>query len=116
MGGRDHERRTRLVDVAEMARLYREGATIATLAAAAQRSYTWTRRLLLNAGVELRGRPAARACGVSVEQLAAEYADGASILTLADRHGLYFRQVRDLLLAHGVVLRPSTRAGRRGQA
>jgi hypothetical protein len=111
----DGERGDRLVDTDVMARAYRDGASISALAAAAQRSYSWTRRLLLETGVQLRGRPV-KPCPVPVEQLAAEYAVGASILTVAERHGSYYKQVRTLLLDHGVTLRPSAKAAPNGRA
>lgn len=89
---------------------YELGASIEELAQRAGLSYTWMRRKLLNAGAELRRRPEPKPCPVPLDQLAAEYYAGASILRLAERHGLYYKRVRELLLGHGVRLRPSTRA------
>ncbi|MEU5262438.1 helix-turn-helix domain-containing protein [Amycolatopsis sp. NPDC021455] len=94
---------------------YNAGVSIRVLEEQTGWTYSWIRRQLLAEGVELRGRPPKRPCSVPVAQLAQEYADGASILTLAKRHGLYFKRVRELLLSHGVTLRPSTKAGRDGR-
>ncbi|MEV6648047.1 helix-turn-helix domain-containing protein [Amycolatopsis sp. NPDC051371] len=115
MHARDRDRSDRLMDAEAMAKAYSEGASIGAIAEAAQRSYSWTRRLLLDAGVELRAR-SVRPCPIAPEQLAEEYAAGASILTLAERHDLYFKRIRELLLDHGVTLRPSTRVDRDGRA
>jgi hypothetical protein len=87
------------------------GASVEAIADAAGLSVTWTYRRLKRAGAEIE-RPAPRPCPVPVEQLAREYAAGDSILTIADRHGLYFKRVRELLLGQGVTLRPSTKGSR----
>jgi hypothetical protein len=84
--------------------------SIPALAVLTGHSYSWTRRRLVDAGVELRGR-SRRPCPVPVSQLAAEYEKGASIITLVERYDLYYKRVRELLLSHGVTLRPSTKVG-----
>ncbi|MEV6644773.1 helix-turn-helix domain-containing protein [Amycolatopsis sp. NPDC051371] len=93
-----------------LAEVYARGASLAELARLSGLSYSWLRRRLLNAGVELRSRPAPRESPVPAEILVEEYRAGASILTLAEKHGLYYKRVRELLLREGVELRPSTRA------
>jgi hypothetical protein len=93
---------------AVMVECYERGVPVASIAEAAGLSVTWTYRRLKRAGAPV-GR-SVRPCPVPVEQLVREYAEGASILTLADRHGLYFKRVRQLLLTQGVVLRPSMKS------
>jgi transposase len=102
--------KSKLTD-AEMIECHGRGMSVAEIAAAADLSLTWVYRRLKRAGADVR-RPEPKPCPVPIEQLAEEYAAGASILTLAERHGLYFKRVRQLLLGHGVTLRPSTKAGR----
>ncbi|SFW76104.1 helix-turn-helix domain-containing protein [Amycolatopsis australiensis] len=97
------ERSRRLVQA------YEQGASIHELAEKAGLSYTWMRRKLLKAGADLRRRPSPKTSPVPVDQLAEEYRQGASILQLAKKYGLYYKRVRELLLGHGVQLRPSTR-------
>ncbi|UOZ06294.1 helix-turn-helix domain-containing protein [Amycolatopsis sp. WQ 127309] len=93
-----------------LARAYELGASIEELAEQEGLSYTWMRRKLRNAGAELRRRPAPKPCPIPLDQLADEYHAGASIMVLARTYGLYYKRVRELLLGHGVQLRPSTRA------
>jgi len=90
-------------------RAYNLGTSIGELAQQSGLSYTWMRRKLIDAGAEIRRRPKPRRCPVPVDQLAAEYYAGQSIKRLAEAHGLYYKRVRNLLLDHGVQLRPSTR-------
>ena len=87
-----------------MVECYRLGMSVEAIAAAAGLSLTWTYRRLKRAGVDIQPTP--RPCPVPIERLAAEYAEGASILTIAKAHGLYYKRVRQLLLDHGVKLRP----------
>jgi lambda repressor-like predicted transcriptional regulator len=93
-----------------LAEIYTRGASIAELSRLTGLSYSWLRRRLLKAGVELRARPGPRESPVSPDILVGEYQAGASILALAERHGLYYKRVREILLHEGVELRPSTRA------
>jgi hypothetical protein len=95
-----------------LAEVYSRGASLADLARLSGLSYSWLRRRLLKAGVELRSRPGPRESPVPSETLVDEYRAGASILTLAEKHGLYYKRVREILLREGVELRPSTRAKR----
>ncbi|MEU0795093.1 helix-turn-helix domain-containing protein [Amycolatopsis sp. NPDC005961] len=91
---------------------YERGVSIADIAASAGLSYSWTRRKLIEHGVEITCR-SRRTTPVPVEQLATEYLAGDSILAIAQRYeGLYYKLVRDLLLEQGVKLRASTRAHR----
>jgi|tagenome__1003787_1003787.scaffolds.fasta_scaffold20174890_1 hypothetical protein len=92
-----------------LAEVYTRGASLTELAQLSGLSYSWLRRRLLKAGVELRSRPAPRESPVPPETLVEEYRAGASILGLAEKHGLYYKRVRELLLREGVELRPSTR-------
>ncbi|MEU0793831.1 helix-turn-helix domain-containing protein [Amycolatopsis sp. NPDC005961] len=93
-----------------LAELYARGASLAELARMSGLSYSWLRRRLLKAGVELRSRAAPRESPVAPGILADEYRAGVSILAIAEKHGLYYKRVRELLLREGVELRPSTRA------
>jgi lambda repressor-like predicted transcriptional regulator len=93
-----------------LAEVYARGASLADLSRLSGLSYSWLRRRLLKSGVELRSRPGPRESPVPSENLVEEYQAGASILALAEKHGLYYKRVRDLLLREGVELRPSTRA------
>jgi hypothetical protein len=93
-----------------LAEVYARGASLAELARLSGLSHSWLRRRLLKAGVELRSRPGPRESPVPPAKLVEEYRAGASILTLAETHGLYYKRVRELLLGEGVELRPSTRA------
>jgi hypothetical protein len=93
-----------------LAELYADGASLADLARTTGLSYSWVRRRLRKAGVELRSRQGPRECPVPAEVLIAEYQAGESILAISERHGLYYKRVRELLLQQGVELRPSTRA------
>ncbi|MFJ7210729.1 helix-turn-helix domain-containing protein [Amycolatopsis sp. NPDC098790] len=95
-----------------LADLYAGGSSLAELARMSGLSYSWLRRRLLKAGVELRSRSRPRESPVPPETLAEEYRAGTSILALAETYGLYYKRVRELLLLEGVELRPSTRAKR----
>lgn len=96
---------------AQLAEIYEHGVPVEAIADAAGLTVSWTYRRLKRAGVEVT-RPR-RECPVPVEQLAAEYRAGASIKVLADRHDSYYKLIRQLLLAHGVTLRPSTKKSTR---
>lgn len=93
---------------AQLAEIYERGASVKAIADATGLTVSWTYRRLKRAGIDVV-RPR-RECLVSAERLAEEYLAGASISMLAERHGSYYKQVRQLLLEHGVVLRPSTRS------
>ena len=92
-----------------MKQAYESGVSIADIAANAGLSYSWARRKLLKAGVDLTPRSPGDS-PIPVEQLAKEYRAGDSILTIANRHDLSFRRIRNLLLQQGVKLRLSTKA------
>jgi hypothetical protein len=95
-----------------MKEAYERGASVADIAASAGLTYSWTRRKLIKSGVTPARRPR-RPSPVPAEQLAEDYRNGDSILTIANRYdGLYYKLVRNLLLEHGVELRPSTRANK----
>lgn len=93
----------------EMRERFDRDVPVADIATEAGLSITWTYRKLRLAGADV-GRQELKPCPIPIEQLAEEYYAGASILALANRHGLYYKRVRNLLLEHRVTLRPSTRA------
>ena len=88
---------------------YNQGLSVRDLAKVNGLSYSWTRRKIVQGGATLRKRSAPKKpCPISIDQLAQEYRAGSSIRTLAERYKLYYKRVRELLLEHGVQLRPPT--------
>lgn len=102
----DRSPKSKLSDT-QMLELWEQGVAVKAIADGAGLDIGWTYRRLKRAGADVGPTP--RPCPIPTEQLAAEYRAGASILVLARRHGLYYKRVRNLLLAFGVELRPSTK-------
>ncbi|HEY3480582.1 MAG TPA: hypothetical protein VGL02_16935 [Streptomyces sp.] len=102
--------KSKLTD-AEMLERLAHGVAPADIAAEAGLSATWTYRRLKRAGADV-GHPPLAPLPVPAAQLAREYVEGASIQGLVERHGggLYYKRVREALIAEGVALRPSTRS------
>ncbi|MFI7121935.1 helix-turn-helix domain-containing protein [Amycolatopsis sp. NPDC049868] len=99
--------------VRELARKYREGRTIESLAAEYPFSYRLVRAELLQAGVKLR--PPRRMLPPTPDGMVNDYFRGRSIRTLAEQHNMSYSQARRVLLAEGVVLRSTGRPSSGGQ-
>jgi transposase-like protein len=90
--------------VAELARRYQRGTSIAGLVRLTGIDRRAIRRLLETAGISLPERPS-RPENLR-ESLVRDYQAGASIRTLADEYGCSYGIARRLLLDAGIALRP----------
>jgi transposase len=93
----------------DAAALYEEGMSIRAVAARIGRSYEFTRRRLIRAGVQLRRQAAATEPAPVAEEFARLYGDGLSIAAVAEETGYPYSYVRRQLLLAGVTLRPGAR-------
>lgn len=98
-------------DPEAMKEAHLHGVPVAGIAQNAGLSYSWTRRKMLKTGVRIRKRKP-RDLPIPEEKIVALYRDeGKSIQAIAESHpDLYYKRVRNVLLANNVTLRPSTRA------
>ena len=93
------------IEPEEMARLYRQGTSLAGLARIAGVSSSTVARILLEMGVEIRTRPGAPVPKLPVEVIAERYRAGETAGTLAEDAGVSVSRIRGILVAMGVELR-----------
>ncbi|RAY15432.1 hypothetical protein DPM19_12130 [Actinomadura craniellae] len=97
--------RAGLLSDQHLARRYREGESLRTLAQAATSSKETVRRRLHRQGVQMRAKKQPPPSGLSAERLAALYIQGATLKELKGLSGASYGWVRAQLVEQGVELR-----------
>jgi Mor family transcriptional regulator len=98
-----------------MVRDWQDGSTITQIAQRYGLSLNWTGRLLRKNGADLPETGRGIKLDLDADRIVTEYAEGATVRTIADKHHVSYGKIHRLLREHGVPMRPRGGGGNRAE-